>query len=165
MARINRSCRGYGGPSNYKDNGLRTFLSAIRTAAQGALDALIDSIPVVLPTVESILTATSPEEQPPPLLYSAWIGASGVDTTQDVVTLLPLLSRLLGVPLISHRLMVQNDSHLLSSPLLTASDSTREAVVAIAGTGSVVVSFRKQRPSHQDASESIVHLARGSRIS
>lgn len=142
---------------------MRTFLSAIRTAAQGALDAVTHGPLVVLPTVESVLTATSSKEQPPTILYSAWIGASGIDATQDVVALSPLLSRLLGIPLMPHRLMVQNDSHLLSSPLLTAPESIREAVVAIAGTGSVVVSFRRQKLAHQDAGESIVHIARGSR--
>lgn len=118
-------------------------------------------VPVVLPTVESILTATDSTSEMSPYLYSAWIGASGVDAAQDVLILSPLLSRLLGVPPISQRLMVQNDSHILSSPLLTASESTNEAVVAIAGTGSVVVSFRRQKLSPHDANEGIAQLARG----
>ena len=157
----NRSHRGHGGPSNYKDNGLRVFLSAIRTAAH---DALVHAVgaPVELPTVESLLTATSSEGQPPPLLHSAWIGASGVDSTQDALTLSPLLSRLLGVPNMPSRLMVQNDSHILSSPLLTAEETVREAIVAVAGTGSVAVSFRRQKTFPQDESESIISLARGS---
>lgn len=118
-------------------------------------------IQVVLPTVESVLTGTDSTEKFPTYLYSAWIGASGVDAAQDILILSPLISRLLGVPLIPQRLMVQNDSHILSSPLLTTTDLIHEAVVAIAGTGSVVVSFRRQKMSSQDASETIVQLARG----
>lgn len=152
--------RGYGGPSNYKDNGLKVFLSAIRQAAQDALTHAL-GVPISLPTVDNVLTAPDDViENHRSYLYSAWIGASGVDAAQDVLTLSPLLSRLLGVPLTPQRLMVQNDSHILSSPLLTTAESVRESIVAIAGTGSVVVSFRRQKLSPQDASETIVQLAR-----
>jgi len=98
------------------------------------------------------------------ILSTAWIGASGVDAAQDVKTLEPLLSRLLQVPLngkgdivglqssqslISylvqdHRLVIANDAHIFASPLLTAEPPIENAIVVIAGTGSVVVSFRKE---------------------
>jgi hypothetical protein len=117
-----------------------------------------------LPEIDDVLAGPhDTESKKPGLLYSAWIGASGVDAMQDVKTLEPLLSRLLDIPLkgegnISclqyprslifhlmedHRLVIANDAHILASPLLTAEPPIESAVVVIAGTGSVVVSFRK----------------------
>ncbi|PVF94581.1 hypothetical protein CPB86DRAFT_876273 [Serendipita vermifera] len=139
--------RGYAGPSNYKDNGLRVFLAAIRSATQEAL-AIANGEPVELPTIDTILMNGEREEdqvkeRSRAYLYSAWIGASGVDAIQDIRTLQPLLSRLLGVPSDAGRLVIANDAHIFSSPLLTVAESTTQAVVAIAGTGSVVISFDK----------------------
>jgi len=54
-----------------------------------------------------------------------------------------------------HRLVIANDAHILASPLLTAEPPIESAVVVIAGTGSVVVSFRKDPGGH-----SITQLAR-----
>ena len=134
--------RGTAGPSNYKDNGLHTFLAAIKAAAEMALQGAVGKL-VSLPTIESILTDTNePEDSRASHFYSAWIGAAGIDAAQDVAILEPLISRLLGIPRSSGRLIVANDAHIVTSPLLTVADSMSEAVVAIAGTGSVVTSFR-----------------------
>jgi len=55
---------------------------------------------VDLPEVDDVLSEPhGTESKKPGILYSAWIGASGVDAAQDVTTLEPLLSRLLEVPL------------------------------------------------------------------
>jgi hypothetical protein len=43
-----------------------------------------------------------------------------------------------------HRLLVANDSHILASPLLAAEPPIESAIVVIAGTGSVAVSFGKE---------------------
>jgi len=53
-----------------------------------------------LPEVDDVLGGPpDTESKKPGILYSAWIGASGVDAAQDVKTLEPLLSSLLGIPL------------------------------------------------------------------
>ena len=118
------------------------------------------------------------ESKKPEILCSAWIGASGVDAAQDVKTLEPFLSRLLEVPLRGrghipcfssprslifcltqdHRLVIANDAHIFASPLLTAQPPIESAIVAIAGTGSVVVSFRKG--TFDTGGHSITQLAR-----
>jgi N-acetylglucosamine kinase-like BadF-type ATPase len=117
--------------------------------------------PVTLPTIESILTGTyEPEDVQASHFYSAWIGASGVDTVQDVAILEPLISRLLGIPRFSGRLIVANDAHILTSPLFTVAESMSEAVVAIAGTGSVVISFRKTCHAVNPSLEHITRLSR-----
>jgi hypothetical protein len=54
--------QGTAGPSNYKGNRLRVFLAAITTAVETALQEAIGN-PVLLPTIESISTATyEPED-------------------------------------------------------------------------------------------------------
>jgi hypothetical protein len=53
-----------------------------------------------LPEVDDVLANHhSTESKKPGLLYSAWIGASGVDVEHDVKAIEPLLSRLLKIPL------------------------------------------------------------------
>lgn len=117
--------------------------------------------PVSLPTIESILTDTcEPEDARASHFYSAWIGAAGVDAEQDVTILEPLISRLLGIPQFSGRLIVANDAHIFTSPLLTVVESMSEAVVAIAGTGSVVTSFRKACHAINPSREHITRLSR-----
>ncbi|KAG8808240.1 hypothetical protein FRC17_004036 [Serendipita sp. 399] len=156
------AARGTSGPSNYKDNGVHIFLSAIRTAVQSALSKVLGRS-VELPVVDDILKERNPinsESQKSSNLYSAWIGASGIDATQDIRTLEPLLSRLLSVPLTSQRLIVANDSYILCSPLLSCPAPIENAIVAIAGTGSVVVSFRRESGSTDDGTKSIIQLAR-----
>ena len=132
-----------------------------------------------MPEVDDVLAGPhDTETKNPGILYSAWIGASGVDATGDVKALEPLLSHLLAVPLkgggnISgikylrllifylvqdQRLVIANDAHIFASPLLTAEPPIESAIVAIAGTGSVVVSFKKG--TLETNRQSITQLAR-----
>ncbi|KAG8837140.1 hypothetical protein FRB91_008305 [Serendipita sp. 411] len=154
--------RGVAGPSNYKDNGVHTFLNAIRTATQSALSKALGSS-IELPAIDEIINKENKanlRSQEKSHLFSAWIGASGVDAAQDIRTLEPLLSCLLGVPLESQRLVVANDSFILCSPLLSCDEPIENAIVAIAGTGSVVVSFQRNKKSLESSSSSIMQLAR-----
>ena len=57
-----------------------------------------------MPQVDDVLAGPRDEPKDRGILYSAWIGASGVDAAQDVKTLEPLLSQLLEVPLISEEI-------------------------------------------------------------
>ncbi|KAF8315015.1 hypothetical protein DL93DRAFT_957061 [Clavulina sp. PMI_390] len=92
---------------------------------------------------------------PQPLFAAAWLGCAGVDRPQDIADLTPLLSELFTIPPASvqttsssfvPKLIIDNDTTLLASPLQQHAPSINTAVVAIAGTGCIVVSFR-QRPS------------------
>ena len=132
-----------------------------------------------LPEIDDVLAGPhSAESNKSGLLYSAWIGASGVDAAQDVKMLEPLLSHLLEVPLKGaeigfgirsprslifrlvqdHRLVIANDAHILASPLLAAEPPIESAIVVVAGTGSVVVSFRKE--TFETGGRGITQLAR-----
>ncbi|KAG8782596.1 hypothetical protein FRC16_002591 [Serendipita sp. 398] len=145
-----------------RDNGIHTFLNAIRTATQSALSKALGSS-IELPAIDRIINKeikANLRSQEKSHLFSAWIGASGVDAAQDISTLEPLLSRLLGVPLESQRLVVANDSFILCSPLLSCAEPIENAIVAIAGTGSVVVSFQRNKKSLESSSSSIMQLAR-----
>ncbi|PWN35829.1 uncharacterized protein FA14DRAFT_179197 [Meira miltonrushii] len=83
---------------------------------------------------------------PSPSIQAAWLGIAGVDSPADVTTLSPHLATLFSIPHPSNRLIVANDTSLLASPI---ADSLRpeikSGVVAIAGTGSIVMSFRRKR--------------------
>lgn len=57
-----------------------------------------------MPQVDDVLAGPRYEPKGPGILFSAWIGASGVDAAQDVKTLEPLLSQLLEVPLIGEEI-------------------------------------------------------------
>jgi N-acetylglucosamine kinase-like BadF-type ATPase len=114
--------------------------------------------PVSLPAIETILTNTYKPEGTSHF-HSAWIGASGADAAQDIAILEPLVSHLLGIPLSSRRLIVANDANILTSPL-TVAESMSEAVVAIAGTGSVVISFRKTGHAINPSPDHITQLSR-----
>lgn len=89
----------------------------------------------------------------PPIFHAAWLGIAGVDSPHNISALSPHLSTLLAIPYPSPRLIVANDSSLLASPVMEgeAQEDTgvREGVVCIAGTGSIVMSFRS-RPRHQN---------------
>jgi N-acetylglucosamine kinase-like BadF-type ATPase len=56
------------------------------------------------------------------------------------------LSRFLGIP-VGPDLIVKRDTHLLGLPLFTSKD-VNHAVVVIAGTGSVVISFKERIVEH-----------------
>lgn len=81
------------------------------------------------------------------LFTSAWFGIAGVDSALDVSQVSPLLSQLLNLPFPSSRLIVANDTSLLASPIHDPISTPRvkTGVVLIAGTGSIVVSFRKDK--------------------
>lgn len=134
------------------------FLENIRTAATQALTQAYGK-ETVLPTVEDVVSEQYHVSNSENRLYSAWIGAAGIDTAQDVAVLEPFLSRLLGIPLVSQRLIIANDAHIFSTPLLTCTEHIREAVVAVAGTGSVVLSFRREKDP-AGRTDHIVQLAR-----
>lgn len=92
-----------------------------------------------------------------PLFAAIWAGCAGVDRPQDIADLTPLLSELFSIPSSSSppgcpghssfipRLIIDNDTALLASPLHHHASLVGSAVVAIAGTGCIVVSF-KPRP-------------------
>lgn len=116
--------RTLGGPSNFTYLGIHDFTSVIQTTVLKGLATLeisLDSKPFI----------------------SAWIAVSGVDTPSAVQSVSEAMSSLLSIPLDgSNRLRVSNDTHLLASPL-AAQDRYPTAMVGIAGTGSCVVSFKR----------------------
>lgn len=121
--------RGLGGPSNYTDVGLAKFIQSFSDAVANAYKAAAGTIDAPeLPLNTGVLQA-------------AWIGVSGVDSPAAVIALTGALAPLLALPPSAPRLLVANDTHLLASPLRLHSD-VDTAVVAIAGTGSIAVSFR-----------------------
>ncbi|CAO1621713.1 unnamed protein product [Parajaminaea phylloscopi] len=108
------------------------------------------------PLPHSGVAAASPrssnrgEIQPfPPIFFAAWLGIAGVDSPLNIAVLSPHLSHLFSIPCPSSRLIVANDTSLLASPVMErgegeAEDAVREGVVCIAGTGSIVMSFRSR---------------------
>lgn len=97
-----------------------------------------------------------------PLFAAIWAGCAGVDRPQDITDLTPLLSELFSIPSSpppsspiaanqsrSQRkppsipcLIIDNDTTLLATPLHHCAPLVTSAVVAIAGTGCIVVSFK-----------------------
>lgn len=123
--------RGTGGPSNYTDVGLADFVVAFSDAVANAYKAAIGATEApTLPVAEGVL-------------HSAWVGVAGVDSPTAVAALTGALAPLLALPPSPPRLLVANDTHLLASPL-RMHDDIDTAVVAIAGTGSIVVSFQQK---------------------
>ncbi|EPQ25609.1 uncharacterized protein PFL1_06933 [Pseudozyma flocculosa PF-1] len=130
--------RGFGGPANFTDVGLDAFLLSVQEAIHQALGCCKN------------LHSTSPTTLPPgvarraePLFEAAWLGIAGVDSEVDVQQLTPYLATLLSLPYPSNRLMVANDTSLLAAPVRdTAHPDIRSGVVVIAGTGSIVMSFK-----------------------
>lgn len=71
-----------------------------------------------------------------------------MDSPQNIAVLSPHLAQMLSIPWPSSRLIVANDTSLLASPVMESGGSdedVREGVVAIAGTGSIVMSFRSRK--------------------
>ncbi|PWN45907.1 hypothetical protein IE81DRAFT_296950 [Ceraceosorus guamensis] len=125
--------RGFGGPANYTDVGLRAFLRSVDAAVREALFAAADDDTTRLANKQG-----TPFE-------AAWFGIAGVDSPGDVAALTPHLASLLGLPHPSPRLIVANDTSLLASPVTDpAYPDTRSGVVVIAGTGSIVMSFGRR---------------------
>ena len=73
---------------------------------------------------------------------SVWLGISGVDSPNDICTLTNTLSPIFFAIPPGNRLQVTNDANLLASPLRVHAE-LKSAVTAIAGTGSVVISFSR----------------------
>lgn len=143
--------RGFGGAANYTDVGLERFLNSVRRAVEAALDASRIEWRS-LARRHHVDERTGVEGPPdgysfPPIFQAAWFGIAGVDSPLNISVLSPHLSRLLNIPYPSPRLIVANDTSLLASPVIErddglAPDAIREGVVCIAGTGSIVMSFR-----------------------
>lgn len=165
--------RGRGGPSNFKDVDLSTFTNSVRTAVEAALaniDLSTVHLEDRAPNTRSAFTgwfkssskSHSPSSKPThrrktsgtcvhrspitlpsqrPLFRAAWIGVAGVDRPQDIMDLTPVLSKLFSISP-GPNLRIENDTCLLASPLSRHSD-VNTAVVAISGTGSIVVSFEE----------------------
>ncbi|KAN0066007.1 hypothetical protein ACQY0O_000099 [Thecaphora frezii] len=132
--------RGFGGPANFTDVGLDSFLLSVQDAIRQAL-AQCEGIrwpPMALPLGVA--------GHAPPLFEAAWFGIAGVDSEGDVQQLTPYLASLLSLPYPSNRLMVANDTSLLAAPVRDpAYPEMRSGVVVIAGTGSIVMSFKEDQ--------------------
>ncbi|KAF9519365.1 hypothetical protein BS47DRAFT_1324649 [Hydnum rufescens UP504] len=122
--------RGQGGPSNFKDVDLSSFIAAVRVAAERALSA-----------VDHITPLQEDTGNAKPLLKAAWIGCSGVDREQDVLDLTPIFSNLFSIAP-GPNLIIDNDTNLLASPLYRLPDVST-AIVLVAGTGCIVTGFRE----------------------
>lgn len=166
--------RGHGGPSNYTDNGLLPFLASVEEAVKSALEDArghygdsaqfewrrpptpcadesddrksTQSPFTIADALASIKPSNLPHDAPAPRIEAAWLGIAGVDSPVDVTTLSPHIGTLLSIPCPSHRLIVANDTSLLASPIADSNrPEIKSGVVAIAGTGSIVMSFRRKR--------------------
>lgn len=96
--------------------------------------------------LQEIKPASIDVQAPNVKIEAAWFGIAGVDSPADVTTLSPHLAKLLNIPFPSERLIVANDTSLLASPITDLSrPGIRSGVVVIAGTGSIVMSFKRSR--------------------
>lgn len=109
---------GVAGPSNYTTMGLEKYLAAIAAAVD---DAWVQA-------------------NVPRAVDAVWVGAAGIDNDADVERVAPHVARLVALPWPSPQVQVTNDAYLVGAPL-RRHDATHEGVVAIAGTGSVVLRF------------------------
>lgn len=126
-----------GGGSNFSYLGLDAFLKCIAEVTSSALSTALQSpVTITHPTDPKTRIAGTP----PYNLRAAWLGVAGVDSPSAASLLLPHVSTLLSVPV--ERLIISNDTHLLAAPLRILPD-VRTAVAVVAGTGSIVVSFRE----------------------
>jgi N-acetylglucosamine kinase-like BadF-type ATPase len=133
--------RALGGGSNFSSLGLDAFLKRIGEVMSSALTtALQSSVVIVLPVDPVTRVDATGASMPPYNLRAAWLGVSGVDSSSATSLLLPHVSALLSVPV--ERLTITNDTHLLAAPLRILLD-VRTAVAVVAGTGSIVTSFRQ----------------------
>ena len=81
---------------------------------------------------------------PGSIFEAAWFAIAGVDSPADVMNLSPLLADLLCLPHPSPRLIVANDTSLLAAPVHdSAFPHIKTGVVTIAGTGSIVMSYKQ----------------------
>lgn len=126
-----------GGGSNFSYLGLDAFLKCIAEVTSSALSTALQSSVTITPPTDS---KTRIPGTPPYNLRAAWLGVAGVDSPSAVSLLLPHVSTLLSVPV--ERLIISNDTHLLAAPLRILPD-VQTAVAVVAGTGSIVVSFRE----------------------
>jgi N-acetylglucosamine kinase-like BadF-type ATPase len=129
--------RALGGGSNFSYLGLDAFLKRIAEVTSSALSTALQSSVTITPPMDPQTHITG---TPPYNLHAAWLGIAGVDSPSAASLLLPHVSTLLSVPV--ERLIVSNDTHLLAAPLRILPD-VRTAVAVVAGTGSIVVSFRE----------------------
>lgn len=168
--------KGRGGPSNFTDEGLNSFLLSVEDAIRDALDSVRqyyaskfirwqwkgddreqfkqestqgDNHEMVT-SISDALRALRPNcikvQAPNVKIEAAWFGIAGVDSPADVTTLTPHLAKLLDIPFPSERLIVANDTSLLASPITDSSrPGIQSGVVVIAGTGSIVMSFKRSR--------------------
>ncbi|KAH9048034.1 hypothetical protein EDB84DRAFT_1459016 [Lactarius hengduanensis] len=127
--------------SNFTYLGLDVFLESIQATVSSVLTAALQSpTPVTLPVDPTTHVDAAGASTPPYNLQAAWLGVSGVDSSATISLLLPRVSTLLSVPI--ERLIISNDTHLLAAPLRLLPD-VKTAVVVVAGTGSIVSSFRE----------------------
>lgn len=128
--------------SNFTYLGLDAFLDSIRSTVSSLLTAALQSpTPIALPADPSTqFDPAGASSTPPYRLQAAWLGVSGVDSSATISLLLPRVSALLSIPI--ERLIISNDTHLLAAPLRVLQD-VKTAVVVVAGTGSIVSSFRE----------------------
>lgn len=127
--------------SNFTYLGLDVFLESIQATVSSVLTAALQSpTPVTLPVDPTTHVDAAGASTPPYNLQAAWLGVSGVDSSATISLLLPRVSTLLSVPI--ERLIISNDTHLLAAPLRLLLD-VKTAVVVVAGTGSIVSSFRE----------------------
>jgi len=131
-----------GGGSNFSYLGLDAFLKRIGEVTSSALTTALHSpVVITLPVDTTTRTDTTTGLATPPYnLRAAWLGVSGVDSPSAASLLLPHVSALLSVP--AERLIISNDTHLLAAPLRILPD-VRTAVAVVAGTGSIVATFRE----------------------
>ncbi len=129
------------GGSNFTYLGLDAFLESIRATVSSVLAAALESpTPITLPVDPITHVDAAGASTRPYNLKAAWLGVAGVDSSATISRLLPHVSTLLSVP--TERLIISNDTHLLAAPLRLLPD-VQTAVVVVAGTGSIVSSFRE----------------------
>ncbi|KAL8284005.1 hypothetical protein RQP46_005118 [Phenoliferia psychrophenolica] len=131
--------RGSAGPCNVLTVGPSQALTAILQATQQAL--------AVLDVPDSIAWQDASSSSVPAfqrrVFKGVWLGLAGITSREDEVAFRPLAHEAFAIPLAEvNALRVTNDGHLLASPcsLIPHVDS---AVVLVAGTGTVGISFRK----------------------
>jgi N-acetylglucosamine kinase-like BadF-type ATPase len=123
--------RAHGGPSNFVYIGIEPFIAVVKAAVSEALKTCVD------PPSREPVTLTKGGSH----FAKAWFGVSGVDSPSAADAITPALSELLGIPP-GPNLSVCNDTYLLAAPLRTHKD-VKHAVVAIGGTGAIVVGFKE----------------------
>jgi N-acetylglucosamine kinase-like BadF-type ATPase len=101
--------------------------------------ALRSLVAILLPVDPTTYVDAAGVRTPPYHLRAAWLGVAGVDSPAIISLLLPHISALLSVPV--EHLTISNDTHLLAAPLRILPD-VQTAVTVVAGTGSIVASFR-----------------------